>query len=366
MLAYYSWETDESQLVPEAKRAATLARLAKACPAAEADIATRLALSAIVAAATAKDAKPHSDAAAADTLMKALADPAVTRENFDVLVNYAGKVTEHITLKGSPERARLSQAWTVALDRLYADTRLSALDRLAVLSAGIDLARIDDPKGAVPAALQERVRMAVAQTDRDTQDPYSRQAVISDAAQLLAEADLMAESDALLTAELARSHSPYYYMLGLADNAKKRGDKAAALDWAQKAYEAAKGPATRLQWGVRYVNMLIDLAPQDSARIEGAAATGDRRASDPSRRRSTSAIGARWNDEQEARRMEQGRRASGDHPASARRDVGCLREAAGEGSRACRMRAHPAAGRRRGERVSLFGQERKDVRKSSH
>ena len=241
MLAYYSWETDESQLLPEAKRAATLARLAKACPVAHADIATRLALSAIVAGATAKDAKPRNDGAAVDTLVAVLADPAVTRENFDVLVNYAGKVTASVTLKGSPERTRLTRAWNGALERLYADTRLSALDRLAVLSAEIDLAKVDDPKGSVPPALQERVRAAAAQTDRDAQDPYSRQAVISDAAQLLAEADLMAESDALLTAELSRSQSPYYYMLGLADNAKTRGDNAAALDWAQKAYEAAEG-----------------------------------------------------------------------------------------------------------------------------
>ena len=271
MLAYYSWETDESQLLPEAKRATTLARLAKACPATQADVATRLALSAIVAAATAKEAKPHDDKAAVDTLVAVLADPAVSRENFDLVVYYVGKVTANVTLKGSAERARLTRAWNAALERLYADNGLSTLDRLAVLSAEIDLARIDAPKAMLPAALQERVRTAAAQTDRDTQDPYLRQAVISDAAQLLAEADLMAESDALLTAELARSQSPYYYMLGLADNAKTRGDNAVALDWAQKAYAAAKGPATRLQWGVRYVNLLTDLAPKDSERIEGAA-----------------------------------------------------------------------------------------------
>ena len=60
-------------------------------------------------------------------------------------------------------------------------------------------------------------------------------------------------------------------MLGLAANAKKRGDKAAALDWYEKAYAAADGPATRLQWGAGYVNALVDLAPKDPARIEAAA-----------------------------------------------------------------------------------------------
>ena len=42
-------------------------------------------------------------------------------------------------------------------------------------------------------------------------------------------------------------------MHSLADNAKKRGDNAAALDWYRQAYDASKGPATRLQWGANYL-----------------------------------------------------------------------------------------------------------------
>jgi len=75
----------------------------------------------------------------------------------------------------------------------------------------------------------------------------------------------------LLKAELKRSHSPYYFMVDLAENAKKRGDKSAALEWYAQSYAAAEGPATRLQWGVRYVNALTELAPQDADRVEQAA-----------------------------------------------------------------------------------------------
>jgi hypothetical protein len=49
-------------------------------------------------------------------------------------------------------------------------------------------------------------------------------------------------------------------MLVLASNAKLRGDKAASLDWAEKAYVGSLGPATRLQWGSGYVNKLIELS----------------------------------------------------------------------------------------------------------
>jgi hypothetical protein len=60
-------------------------------------------------------------------------------------------------------------------------------------------------------------------------------------------------------------------MLSLASNAKKRGDAKAALDWYEQAYNAAKGPATRLQWGSTYISGLLELAPDDEKRIEKAA-----------------------------------------------------------------------------------------------
>jgi hypothetical protein len=60
-------------------------------------------------------------------------------------------------------------------------------------------------------------------------------------------------------------------MSALAGNARRRGDAAAALGWYEQAYTAARGPATRLQWGASYVNALIELAPEAAARIEAAA-----------------------------------------------------------------------------------------------
>jgi hypothetical protein len=116
--------------------------------------------------------------------------------------------------------------------------------------------------------LLAEVREQAARADREITDPYERQAVIGSAAYLLERAGLGAESDALLKANLAKSHSPYYLMSGLASNARKRGDKAEALRWYREAFERSEGPATRLQWGASYVNALIDLTPADAAAIE--------------------------------------------------------------------------------------------------
>jgi hypothetical protein len=71
---------------------------------------------------------------------------------------------------------------------------------------------------------------------------------------------------------LTKSHSPYYLMSQLGSNARKQGKKEEALQWYGQAYEKSEGPATRLQWGTGYLTALVELAPQDAARIERTAA----------------------------------------------------------------------------------------------
>jgi hypothetical protein len=248
-----------------------LKRLAQACPADQKETAVRLELKALAAAATAKDAKPSPDAAAIARLLPVLADARLSRENFDTLTQYAGKIAGFVSAPKSSERARLVAAWTAALDRLAADASLSTADRLTAVTGQVALAKLDAKDAPLPPALLKTVHDEVARADRETTDPYARQAVIDAAASALVQAGLLDEADRLLKAELKRSHSPYYFMVDLAEVAKKRGDKAGALDWYAQSYAAAQGPATRVQWGTRYVNALVELAPQDVARIERAA-----------------------------------------------------------------------------------------------
>ena len=270
LLSFYSWDTDEQALVSSKDLPSTLLRLAKACP--PGDSATRISLSALTAAATAKpgDARAIDKEAAREQTIKLLADPRIARDNMDLLTNYAAELVGFVSAPKSRARLRLTAAWNTALQRLALDTSLSRTDRLAALDAQVSLARLDMTQGSLGAAVLTQVRQRVAQADRETTDVYERQSVISTAAHTLSDAGLLDESDAMLKAELKRSHAPYYFMLSLAANAKKRGDKAAALTWYAQAYDTAKGPATRLQWGATYVGGLIELAPQDDARIETA------------------------------------------------------------------------------------------------
>ncbi|OYU43854.1 MAG: disulfide isomerase, partial [Burkholderiales bacterium PBB4] len=250
MLAYYSWETDESQLVPKKELAATLLQLAQKCPATYADTAARLMLKAAALSAEEKAAGLDTAAALA-AVQSVVKDPVRARANADMLSYYAKDIVKVVTPKGSPERNALVADWNAALEKLVVDATLSKGDQLGAAQAKVDLTAIDgpaDPKQPRDATLLTLVRDTAAAMDKSITDKYERQSVIPNAAHLLSDVGLLDESDAMLKAELPKAVSPYYHMLVLSSNAKKRGDTAGALDWAEKAYAGSIGPATRMQW----------------------------------------------------------------------------------------------------------------------
>jgi thiol-disulfide isomerase/thioredoxin len=281
LLAFYSWETDQQQVLGKDKLPATMRSLAAACPDSAPDAAMRLRLKAL--AFTEGKSPAKLDAATRTAVLALLADPATTREQTDMVTNYAGEIVRAMSASGSADRKALVAAFDAALERLVTDTALSRADRTQALIARVDLVRIDEPedhparpaaqraKPHLPAALVAEVREHVARDDREITDGYERQAVITADAYLLERAGLGDESDALLKANLVRSHSPYYLMSELAINARKRGDKAEALRWYREAYDKSEGPATRLQWGASYIAALVELAPNDEHAIEAAA-----------------------------------------------------------------------------------------------
>lgn len=275
LLAFYSWDTDEgaSGVAAAADRGPMLRKLAASCPAAEAEACSRLMLKSIADGDEVKP--PVPDAAVRARVAQVLADPAQSRAYMDVLTNNAPELVTALQPKAGPERQQLVAATNAALVRLQADATLSRADRMQALYERVELARLDQPKDTLhpklPPALVKEVRDAAATADREVTNSFERQSVITEASQLLDKTGLWADSDALLKASLSKSPSPYYLMSELGGNARKQGRNAEALQWYQQAFEKSEGPATRLQWGTAYLSALVDLAPQESARIEATA-----------------------------------------------------------------------------------------------
>lgn len=278
LLAYYSWSTDNGRAMAKAKETGTFRMLSSRCPVElQADCA-RLYFEYLGAAA--RDAGEGKDsftgldrAEARRKLLELLALPAVGRANVDNLLYGSKDLVSFLSDAGSAERRQLTTAWHGALDQLTAGdgaAALSSSEQLKVIRARMLLAKLDAPDAPVPAALVDEARKAVAQVDAATTDPYARQAAINSAAGLFWEAGLDEDANRLLVAELEKSKSPYYFMLDLADLAEKAGRTDEAVQWLERAYAGAEGPATRFQWGYNYLVGLVELTPDDTATIEKA------------------------------------------------------------------------------------------------
>jgi thioredoxin-like negative regulator of GroEL len=273
LLAFYAWEVDQQQVLPAAQWPAALTRLAEHVPPALDDTAARLLLQA-AAANGALPTVPPPNAFWRNEVQDLLTDKAATRAQMDVLTNSADDIVRALTLPARPERRELVADYGAAMTQLVADTTLSRADRLTAMIARVQLVLLDAPKGFTPPwQLQDEARKLAARFDREISDGYERQAVIPTAAYLLERVQLPDDANALLQANLTKTHSPYYLMSALSGNAKRRGDKNEALSWSQRAFDTSQGTATRLQWGASLVGTLIELTPHDEARIEKTVAT---------------------------------------------------------------------------------------------
>ena len=250
LLGHYSWDTDEGRLLGQRALAPTLSALASACT--DADAAVRLGLHAQLAAGKADGA----------ALLAVFSDARLARSNMDILGNSGVNL-----IKIADRREALVAALSSTAAQWADDFWLSAPDRLTAVRLQMRLTRLLAPTEGLQEQVRERVEAALAESG----DGYERHTLVNTAVSALNDAGLAAQAEQVLLAELPRSHSPYYFMLSLAAGARRRGDTAGVLAWYGKAWENAVGPATRLQWGVTYLNALIDLAPQDAARIEQAA-----------------------------------------------------------------------------------------------
>lgn len=273
LLAFYSWETDQQQVVASADLPRRLGELSSAVPAHLPALRDRLAIKSI-AARSQLEGKRDAAQAQADrrTVEAMLGDPQRVGPLWDQLAGGVDDMVNYLAPEGA-DRQRLAALWARAVARRMAEPGLSGSEQLDGLYAQVSLGRIAHADGRFPPAEAASIQRHVQRIVAATTDRYERQAIVPGAAHILAHAGLLDASDALLKAELPRAVAPYYHMLALADNAKQRKDTGAALTWYEQAWKGSEGPATRIQWGGNYVRQVIDLAPDDSARVLAIART---------------------------------------------------------------------------------------------
>lgn len=268
ILAGFDWRNDPKHF-GDLKAGSLLDRLAMAAP--DPPLKRRFGLLSLVESVEPSPQGPVPMTAAQQTRLREILPPILASRN-EVMANRWELISDIpsmvASLPAGPERDGLEKSMIAAADSIFANPSLAPVERLDTLIVDIALA---SASGKPPSpALASKIRQRVAWADRTATDKLSRQSVIGSAAGLLAFVDPAATGKMLLT-EIKRSDQPYYYMSMMAKGAEFAGDKQGSVEWSRKAYEASEGPATRVQWAVKYADTVIRLTPDDRAGVEKSA-----------------------------------------------------------------------------------------------
>lgn len=265
-LAFYSWEQANLDL-EGTDVAALLLRLAgeaKARNKPELQLAGSRLLAQGLALFSLQNEAELSPQARADyqaQLATLLNEPSRVLANLDVLSFYCAEIMALVTQPGA-NREALSKQWVAAMTQARQSEQISTAENLASWYPAIHFYWLDHPDAeALPAELAQALQTAINTADETTKGS-ARQSVIHRASRVLQAAKMLDESHALLTAEVQKQPDSYYFLSSLGEVEEMLGNDAAAISRMQEAYAKAQGKATRFQWGVDYLSVLIRLAPE--------------------------------------------------------------------------------------------------------
>jgi thiol-disulfide isomerase/thioredoxin len=162
-------------------------------------------------------------------------------------------------------------------DATTANPQFAPADQLAAQLIKIKVAKAYSPDGKVPTDVRSVALQTAAKMLAVKQEPYVRAGVVNSAINIYIALDDWTRARDLLQLEASTSNTPHYYIGDWADAEEHLGNKQKSLELLAQAYDKAKGPASRFQWGYQYLDGLLRLAPDDTATIEkvGVAVIGE-------------------------------------------------------------------------------------------
>jgi protein disulfide-isomerase len=274
-LAYHAFDLDDEGVFEPSKLQTAFENAARLCPA---DLKKERARFPILAAAEAatlqKDAigkNGKADKALTVLILRVnelLADKDLALTNADALRGLPAGfyvAARNTTPQIAPQ---LRERVMGVADAATASAQFAPADQLAAQLIKIRAAKAYAADGKVPTDIRS---VALATADRmlaAKQEAYVRAGVVNSAINIYIALDDWVRARDLLALEATTSNTPHYYIGDLADVEEHLGNKQRSLELLAEAYDKAKGPASRFQWGFQYLDGLLRLAPEDMATIE--------------------------------------------------------------------------------------------------
>jgi protein disulfide-isomerase len=274
-LAYHAFGLDDDGVFDRAQLQAAFQNAARLCPAELEKERARLPLLAAAEAATLQkdvlDKGGRADKALTALILRingTLANQSVSLANADALRGLPREFYLAVRQTVPQIAAELRQRLMAIADAATASSQFAPADQLAAQLIKIRVAKAYARDGKTPTDVRSVALNSTEKMLAVKRDDYVRAGVVNSAINIYIALDDLERARGLLALEASTSNTPHYYIGDLADVEEKLGNQQRALALLAEAYQKARGPASRFQWGFQYLDGLLRLAPDDTATIE--------------------------------------------------------------------------------------------------
>ena len=262
LLANYEWRYEPgNELEENADVHAVLKLLSDTVPGHQAGVKHQLTMSALSAWLADDDRDMALVAGYQGDLRQVMADNALMRESLGTLSKNADKLIELVI--PAEQEAEVRDRIFDEINSALEDPATVPLERIELLMGWLKVSTATLGEGETLSDEQLEWLKQQAAAARQALPKEQLHSGLYFLSGIYSRTGLIDEARDVYRQGIDETQAAYYFMIGLARLEKEQGNLDEALAWYEKAWEASRGPRTRVRWGSVYLSSLVELSPDN-------------------------------------------------------------------------------------------------------
>ncbi len=270
-LSHYSWTQDEVFKNKSGKLSEVLQKLEAKVPASMPEERSRIYMNYLVTKVMdlskgQKLPKPIRDQGN-KRLQEILENSALVKYNLEFLAYYSVDLIKGLYPDANALRDAVIGNYKAALETVRKELPVGEYDRMVTYYPAVDLNELMTKTQGLNEDDKTKIKEEMLKANLMVKDEHSRIFTSNTSTYILYKAGMGDIARQILQEDLKKGVNDYYTMSSLAWIERESGNADKAVEWSEKAYKAAKGTATKIQWGAKHISNMLELYPKEKQKI---------------------------------------------------------------------------------------------------
>lgn len=270
-LSHYSWTQDEVFKNKKGKLSDVLAKLEAKVPASMPEERSRLYMNYLVTKVgeVGKNQKLQKNIRDQGNkrLQEILENVSLVKYNLEFLAYYSTDLIKGLYPDATALRDAVIGNYKAALEAVRKELPVGEYDRMVTYYPAVDLNELMTKNQGLNDEDKTKIKEEMLKANLMVKDDHSRIFTSNTSTYILYKAGMGDIARQILQDDLKKGVNEYYTMSSLSWIEKQSGNAEKAVEWSEKAYKAAKGSATKIQWGAKHIANLLEMYPKEKQKI---------------------------------------------------------------------------------------------------